>query len=199
MSKLVEINLRPDDRTLRQFGWIALGGFALLALCAANEWLVFRHGLGAARLPVAAALAGLGLLSALFSLAYPRANAPLFVGLSVVAFPIGFVLSYVILATLFYLVIAPVGFALRLFGADPMERALPAERHQLLGRRAPAAAQSRLLQTVLETRENSHGRRPQRPTGRRLRQRGREAASRARRRARGASCATTRSGGSRPS
>ena len=122
MSKLVEINFRPDDRTLRQFGWLALGGFGLLALCAANEWLVFRHGMGGARQTVAAALAGLGLLSALFSLVYPRANAPLFVGLSVVAFPIGFVLSYVILATLFYLVIAPVGFALRLFGADPMQR-----------------------------------------------------------------------------
>ena len=53
---------------------------------------------------------------------FPKANAPLFVGLSVVAFPIGFVLSYVIMATLFYVVIAPVGFVLRLVGKDPMDR-----------------------------------------------------------------------------
>jgi hypothetical protein len=124
MSKLVEINFRPNERTLRQFGWIALGGFALLAVCAWNGWLVFRHGLGDARAPVAYGLAALGAVSALFSLAYPKANAPLYVGLSVVAFPIGFVLSYVIMATLFYVVIAPVGFALRLFGMDPMQRGI---------------------------------------------------------------------------
>lgn len=124
MSKLVEINLRPDERTLRQFGWIALAGFALLALCAWNEWLVFRHGLGAAREPVVFGLLGLGALSALFSGVFPRANAPLFVALSVVAFPIGFVLSYAIMATLFYVVIAPVGLAMRLFGKDPMDRRL---------------------------------------------------------------------------
>jgi hypothetical protein len=124
MANMVEINFRPDERTLRQFGWIALGGFGLLALCAWNGWLVFRHGLGEWRQPVAFGLAGLGLLSALFSLVFPKANAPLFVGLSVVAFPIGFVLSYVIMATLFYVVIAPVGFVMRLFGKDPMDRRL---------------------------------------------------------------------------
>ena len=122
MSQMVELNLRPDARTLRQFGWIALGGFGLLALCAWNQWLVFRHLSDGAREPVALALAGLGVLSATFSLVFPKANAPLFVGLSVVAFPIGFVLSYVIMATLFYVVIAPVGFLLRLVGKDPMDR-----------------------------------------------------------------------------
>jgi hypothetical protein len=122
VANLVEINFRPDERTLRQFGWIALAGFGLLALCAWNGWLVFRHGLGEWRAAVSWALAGLGLLSALFSLVFPRANALLFVALSLLAFPIGFVLSYVIMATLFYAVIAPVGFVMRLFGVDPMDR-----------------------------------------------------------------------------
>jgi len=124
MSKMVEINFHPDEHTLRQFGWIALGGFGLLALCAWNHWLVFRHLPDAAGETVAFALLGLGVLSAIFSLVFPRANAPIFVGLSVVAFPIGFVLSYVIMATLFYLVIAPVGVIMRLFGKDPMDRRL---------------------------------------------------------------------------
>ena len=124
MSKMVEINFRPDERTLRQFGWIALGGFGLLALCAWNHWLVFRHLPDGARDAVTFTLLGLGAISALFSLVFPKANAPLFVGLSVVAFPIGFVLSYVIMATLFYAVIAPVGFVMRLFGKDPMDRRL---------------------------------------------------------------------------
>jgi Saxitoxin biosynthesis operon protein SxtJ len=122
MANMVEINFRPDERTLRHFGWIALGGFGLLALCAWNGWLVFRHGLGAWRETVSFVLAALGVSSALFSLVLPRANAALFVGLSLLAFPIGFVLSYVIMATLFYVVIAPVGFVMRRFGLDPMDR-----------------------------------------------------------------------------
>jgi hypothetical protein len=140
VSKLVEINFRPGERTLRQFGWIALGGFGLLALCAWQGWLVFRHGLGAWRDAVTLALAGLGLLSAAFSLVFPRANAALFIGLSVVAFPIGFVLSYVIMATLFYVVIAPVGFVMRLFGMDPMDRRfLPGAPTYWLDARPPRA------------------------------------------------------------
>ena len=39
-----------------------------------------------------------------------------------VAFPIGFVLSYVIMAMLFYVVFAPVGLVLRLVGKDPLDR-----------------------------------------------------------------------------
>src|SRR5262245_29692201 len=122
MSKMVEINFRPDERTLRQFGWIALAGFGLFALLAWNQWLVFRHLPEGARAAVTFTMLGLGALTALFSLVFPRANAPLFVGLSVVAFPIGFVLSYVIMATLFYVVITPVGLVMRVFGKDPMDR-----------------------------------------------------------------------------
>lgn len=122
MSKMVEINFRPDERTLRQFGWIALGGFGLMALLAWNGWLVFAKVPEEWRHVVSYTFATLGAISALFSLVFPRANALLFVGLSVVAFPIGFVLSYVIMATLFYLIIAPVGFVMRLFGKDPMDR-----------------------------------------------------------------------------
>jgi hypothetical protein len=123
MSKMVEFDWRPDDRKLRQFGFIALAGFGLLALLAWTERGPFAFGLGEARAVVAAGLAGLGALSLAFSLAFPRGNWPAYVGLSVVAFPIGFVLSYVIMGTLFYAIIAPIGLVMRLFGRDPMNRA----------------------------------------------------------------------------
>jgi hypothetical protein len=122
MSKLIEINLRPDESTLRKFGFIALAGFALVALLAYQEWAIFAMGLGAARVPVAASFAGLALLTTLFSLVLPRANLPIYVGLTLVALPIGLVLSYVIMATIFYLVITPIGLLLRAFGKDPLER-----------------------------------------------------------------------------
>ena len=121
MSKMIEIDWNPDAKTLRQFGWIALVGFAFLALIAYMEWLIFAFGLGSWRLPLAGGFAAVGLLAAFFSLVAPRANLPIFVGLTVLAFPIGFVLSYLIMFTLFYLIIAPIGLALRLFGKDPMD------------------------------------------------------------------------------
>ena len=122
MSKMIEINLRPDEATLRQFGWIALVGFAFLAAIAWFEVLIFAFGLGEARPIVAGVFAGLAVVSALFSLAYPKANLPIYVGLTIVSYPIGFVLSYVIMGTLFYVLISPVAIFFKLTGRDAMNR-----------------------------------------------------------------------------
>lgn len=123
-GKLVHINWNPDDGTLRRFGFIALGGFGFLAACAWYERLLFAFGLGEARLAVTVVLGALAAASALFSLVAPRANRPIYVGLSVLTFPIGFVMSYVIMGLLFFGIFAPVGAILRLLGKDPMQRAL---------------------------------------------------------------------------
>jgi hypothetical protein len=122
MAGMIEIDLRPDSRTLRQFGWIALVGFGLLATMAWNEWLIFSFGLGAWKQTVVGALAGVGVLAAVFSLVYPKANLPIYLGLTILAYPIGFVLSYVIMGTIFYLMLAPVGLFFRITGRDPMKR-----------------------------------------------------------------------------
>lgn len=127
MAKMIEIDFDPDERTLRQFGWIALGGFALLAALAWFEKLIFAFGLGEARVPVAGALLALGALAALIGLVYPKANRPLFVGLALIAFPIGFVLSHVIMVVLFFGIIGPIGVIMRLVGHDPMNRRLDPE------------------------------------------------------------------------
>ena len=122
MSKMVEINLKPDVRTLRQFGFIAVVGFAFLTVIAWYEALVFSFGLGAARPYVAGGFAAVAGLSVLLSLIYPRANLGLYLGLTIIAYPIGFVLSYLVMGTLFFLVITPVGLVLCLLRRDPMER-----------------------------------------------------------------------------
>ena len=119
---MVEINWQPDERSLRQFGWIALVGFLGIALLAWNEWLVFSVGLGSARTAVAVGFAALGVLSAFFSLIAPKANKPIFLGLTLLSYPIGFVLSYVIMGFLFFGLITPVGLIFRLIGKDPLNR-----------------------------------------------------------------------------
>lgn len=122
MGRMIEIDLKPDVRRLRQFGFIALAGFALLAIVARYEVLLFSFGLGAARPYVAGGFAAVALLSCLSSLVYPRANLGLYLALTIVAYPIGFVLSYVVMGGLFFLVITPIGLVMRLLGRDPMER-----------------------------------------------------------------------------
>ena len=122
MASMIQIDLRPDVRTLRQFGWIALVAFGLLATFAWNEWLMFSFGLGESKPIVVGALGGLAGLSGFLSLVYPKANLPIYLGLTILAYPIGFVLSYVIMGAIFYLMLAPVGIIFRVTGRDPMKR-----------------------------------------------------------------------------
>ncbi|MHA7836862.1 MAG: SxtJ family membrane protein [bacterium] len=122
MSKMIEIDWRPDERTLRQFGWIAVVGFAFLAAIAWLEVFVFAFGLGAARPWLAGAFAALAGLAGLFSLVAPKANLPIYLGLTVLSYPIGFVLSYLIMGFLFFVLITPVGLFFKLTGRDPMHR-----------------------------------------------------------------------------
>lgn len=122
MSKLVEFDLNPDIKTLRQFGFIAVGGFGVLAALAYYERLVFSFGLGSARVPFATALAAIGLLAGLISLVAPRANRVLYVGLTLLAFPVGIVLSYLILGALFFLIIGPIAVLFRVARPDPLRR-----------------------------------------------------------------------------
>jgi MFS family permease len=122
MSKMIEIDWRPDDRTLRQFGVIALFGFSFLAAMAWWELFIFSFGLGEARPIVAGGFAALAGLSTLFSLVAPRANLPIYLGLTILSYPIGFVLSYVIMGFLFFVMITPIGLFFRLTGYDPLHR-----------------------------------------------------------------------------
>ncbi len=120
--KLVNLDLRPGVKQLRSFGFIALAAFGLLGTLIYWKGSFFGIQLGEATRGVAFTFWGIAVLSALFSLVYPRANHPLYVVLSLVAYPIGFVVSHVIMAFLFYVVITPVGLVFRLIGRDPLHR-----------------------------------------------------------------------------
>src|SRR5262249_49494445 len=52
----------------------------------------------------------------------PQAIRLLFVGLMILTFPIGWVVSRILLAFLFYVVFTPVGLVFKLLGRDPLSR-----------------------------------------------------------------------------
>ena len=128
MSKMVEINFKPDRAMLRSFGFIALVGFGMLAAMAWTESFLFSLGLGSARTIVTSIFALLALYSVVAGLIYPPANRWVFVGLSIITFPIGIVLSYVIMAVLFFGIFGLIATLMRVFRYDPMERKHDADK-----------------------------------------------------------------------
>ena len=114
---LFELELRPEKHQLRSFGLFWLPGFCLLV--ALFAWLRYEQS------QLALVLAGVALVSILVSLVQPRILQPLFVILMVVTFPIGIVVSHLLIAAVYYLVITPIGLLLRLRGRDAMKRRIP--------------------------------------------------------------------------
>jgi Saxitoxin biosynthesis operon protein SxtJ len=104
----------PPPRILRQF---------------AGVWLVFFTGLACwqglvrGNLTLAALFAVLAVGLGPLGLAIPRAIRPIYVGAMLVTAPIGWVVSQVILALVFYGVFTPVALVFRLIGRDALSRA----------------------------------------------------------------------------
>ncbi len=118
----IELNLDPEPRTLRQFGFLAFGAFALLGGLVLWRGGLFGLDFGAAAGPVAFGCFGVGALSALLSLVAPPANRALWIALSLAAYPIGFVVSYALMGLLFFGVLTPVHLVFRLIGRDALRR-----------------------------------------------------------------------------
>src|SRR5262245_34803983 len=103
---LAAIQWHPTDRVLRQFA--ALGVFCGAALA-------WRAGAAAGE-PLGLALAGLAVAVGGLGLVRPRTVRLPFLALSLLTYPIGWAVSQVVLAGLFYLVFTPVGVLFRLIG-----------------------------------------------------------------------------------
>jgi hypothetical protein len=104
---------QPSPRTLRQF---------------AGLWLLVFGGLGLGQLatgdhrPLAWVCLALALTVGPLGLLKPGAVRPIFVGWMWAVFPLGWVVSQVLLACLFYGLFTPVGFFFRCVGRDVLAR-----------------------------------------------------------------------------
>lgn len=119
---LAQLNLQPTTKQLRQFGFIAVIAFAVLGGVVHWKGGLFGLDFGESAQAVTYAFGIAGGLSALFSLVWPAANRPLYTILSLVAFPIGWVVSHAVLAFLFFGILTPLALFFRLTGRDSLER-----------------------------------------------------------------------------
>ena len=111
---MLDINWSPPPRDLRQFAAIWVPLFAALA----GGVLIFRSGAWTAAgilWGVAAAIAALGLAS-------PAAVRPIFIGAMAAAYPVGWVVSHVVLGITYYVFFSTVGCVMRLVRYDPLRR-----------------------------------------------------------------------------
>ncbi len=115
---MIPINWTPDRKTLAEFseaGMFALGMVAApLALSRGQPRL-------------ALASWALAVLIRLVGLARPGWLGPLFLGLTLATWPIGWATSKIALALLYYLVFTPIALAFRLLGRDALHRKLDPE------------------------------------------------------------------------
>jgi hypothetical protein len=110
---MIDINLHPNDRVLRQFSGAWLVVFTGLA---ANQWIMQ----GSPR--IAATLLAIAFVVGAAGLVRPAVVRWLFVASTVAAFPIGWVVSQVMLVILFVVVITPVALLFKLQGRDRLSR-----------------------------------------------------------------------------
>lgn len=106
--KLADFQWNPTPRQLRQFGAVSVVMLPLLA------WLWHGHP------SVILGLAGAGLLMALLSWVWPPVIKPLFIGLMLIAFPVGMVIGELVLLVIYFGVFLPIAVVFRLQGRDTL-------------------------------------------------------------------------------
>ncbi|MCA9029200.1 MAG: hypothetical protein KDA66_00250 [Planctomycetaceae bacterium] len=106
---LVDLNLEPTHRQLRQFGFISLAAIPLVTWFWGGEGIV----LGIA--------AGLGLVFATLGYLAPALLKWPFIGLSLISWPIGFVVGEAVMLFLYFVVFLSFGLWFRLIGRDALK------------------------------------------------------------------------------
>ena len=126
---ILDVDWNPDATMLRRFcvaGAIFFGGLAALALY--KSWALAWLGWVSA---------GLALTLLVFAVVSPRLGLPLYVVLTALTFPLGIVISYVVLGILFFGVMTPIGMLFRLMGRDALQRGFDPKRESYWIEREP--------------------------------------------------------------
>ncbi len=115
---LIQIDHNPSRRELGVFGFVWLAFFGIVG------GIVLSN---SDSLPATAVIWSVAAIVPVVGWMMPALMRVVYVGLAYAAFPIGFVVSHVILLAIFYLVLTPLGLLMRLSGYDPMSSSFDAE------------------------------------------------------------------------
>lgn len=124
---LLSVNRNPSRRDLLVFG---IGLPIVATLVGFRQW---RHG----SVTSAEVIWAAGALVTLVFAGVPRARRHVYLAWMYAFYPVGFVVSHVVLALVYFLVWTPVAIGLKLFGKDPMSRRIERTRESYWVKREP--------------------------------------------------------------
>jgi hypothetical protein len=107
---LVEINWQPNRKELRNFGVIALIASVMISLL-----LCWLRGLGIQWIIIICSIGFIIFLSSIISAGLTRI---IYVGLILITLPIGWMVSFILLAIFYFLILMPIGLVFRVMGRD---------------------------------------------------------------------------------
>ncbi len=136
MMAVIEINTTPSRRDLLWFGLLLPVFFAIVGA------LVWRR-TGSLAAGTAVWAVG-GTVSALFAV-WPASRHRIYVGWMYAVYPIGWTVSHLLLGMVYFVVITPIGLALRILRRDPLERRFDGEATTYWVRHNPAGRIERYL------------------------------------------------------
>ena len=111
---IMKMNRNPADKDLRNFGWAGL-----IVLTVVSLLLYFVKGIA---IQWSLIVFTVGFIIFLTSIISIKTTKIIYLCLTVVTKPIGMVLSFVLLAIFYFLLLTPVGLFFRLIGRDPLFR-----------------------------------------------------------------------------
>jgi hypothetical protein len=116
---VIEIDWRPDRHKLRQFAIVFMVGLDLIGLLAAWK-LGAPLGMRRHLMPIIlwAVASGVGMMG----LAIPDAIKPVYCAWMAISLPIGWIVSHLALASIYFLVFTPIALIFRALGRDAMCR-----------------------------------------------------------------------------
>ena len=114
---MIAIQWNPSTKQLRQFA-----GIWFPAFCGLVGYSIGHKTGHWSEVEIGWALAG---LLSVGGLVLPALIRPIFVGLILLTFPIGWVVSHLLLGLIFYGVVTPIGLILRIIGHDPLQLKKP--------------------------------------------------------------------------
>ena len=114
---MIAIQWNPGRKQLRQFA-----GIWFPAFCALVGWSIARKTGHWHEVEIGWAIAG---IISIAGLVFPPLIRPIFVGLILLTYPIGWVVSHILLGTIFYGIVTPIGLLLRATGHDSLDLKMP--------------------------------------------------------------------------
>jgi hypothetical protein len=112
---MIEINKNPSKTELAWFGVLGLIFFGIFGFVVWHK----THSMTGARIIWLCALIATAIYYAI-----PALRRPAYLGWMYAVYPIGWTVSHVLIAIVFYGVLTPLGLIMRLLGRDPLERTL---------------------------------------------------------------------------